>query len=114
MLKANVAMSHKFGEERLLKLRLKRNQVPPSAEELASDSDQEHYYNFNKIVERMNKLPIDSCSLKAIKALEQKLKTKEWRSASNPDRALNEIGQNLTKFVPVVHQKEFYDKESSA
>lgn len=72
---------------------------------MESDSDNEHYYNFDKIVERMNKLPIDQYSLKAIKALEMKLKSKKWRSASNPDRALNEIGQNLTKFVPVVHQQ---------
>ena len=92
MLQANIALSHKFGEERLIKQRLKQNQVPPSAAELDSDSEHEHYYHFDKIVERMNKLPIDAYSLKAIKALERNLKSKKWRSASNPDRALNEIG----------------------
>ena len=92
MLRANVALSRKFGEGRLVKMRLKRNQVPPTPEELESDSDNEYYYNINKIVDRMNRLPIDSHSLKGIKALEEKLNSKKWRSASNPDRAINEIG----------------------
>ena len=103
MLNANVALSHKFGEERLIKLRLKKNQLPPTIDEYDSDSEHEHYYKFDKIVERMNKMPIDQHSLAAIKALERNLESKNWRSASNPDRALMEIGQNLTKFVPVCH-----------
>ena len=77
--------------------------MPPSPAELESDSDNELYYNFNNIVKRMNKLPIDSHSLRGIKALKEKMNSKNWRSASNPDKAINEIGQNLTKFVPVVN-----------
>ena len=103
MLNANIALSHKFGEDRLTHLWLKKNGMPPTIEEFDSDTERESYYAFDKIVDRMNKLPIDQHSLKALKALEKNLKNKNWRSASNPDRAIREIGQNLSKFVTVIH-----------
>ena len=71
----------------------------------------------------MHKIPVDAHSKKVIKVIEKKLarmaerrKMKAEKDKINsgldasicmfdgPDKALNEVGQNLTKYIPLIDQ----------
>lgn len=104
MLLHNKAICRSKGDERLAMHRLQKNMI----QEHRGDSESNHSEDsIDKVLSKLNRIPVDSHSIAMLRAVENKLKNKERPfSGRNSEKKINEVGQIFSHYIPVVSQQK--------